>query len=124
MALQLLDALVFYSSDLIGFGYAGLKTLEVVQHPKQEMDSKWLVYWVMFSAFYVVEFLLVPVLNIILFGQYHYIRFMLLLYLTLGGGAGALYSKFARPLLEQHAPQLLGSGSKHGSGTAKFNSRG
>eukprot|EP01061_Rhynchopus_euleeides_P039185 TRINITY_DN6722_c3_g1_i1.p2 TRINITY_DN6722_c3_g1~~TRINITY_DN6722_c3_g1_i1.p2 ORF type:complete len:148 (+),score=55.45 TRINITY_DN6722_c3_g1_i1:64-444(+) len=121
MALQLVDALIFYGGDLIGFGYAGLKTFEAVQQPKNEdLDSKWLVYWIMFSAFYVAEFFLTPILSIILLGQYHYVRFMFLMYLTLGGGAGALYHQHVRPQLEKHLPQVLDSGNKPGAGLNKF----
>ena len=106
MAMFLIDSAIYYGADLVGFGYAGLKTFETIQKKNEEADTKWLIYWMMFAALYVVEFFVSPILNFVLFGQYHYIRFMLFVYLSLGGGAGALYKQHVLPNLKGKVPGL------------------
>eukprot|EP01064_Diplonema_japonicum_P024851 TRINITY_DN3560_c2_g3_i1.p1 TRINITY_DN3560_c2_g3~~TRINITY_DN3560_c2_g3_i1.p1 ORF type:complete len:134 (+),score=31.63 TRINITY_DN3560_c2_g3_i1:61-462(+) len=124
--MRLLDAGVYYSSDVVGFGYAALKTFETLQSSEEDtgLDKKWLQYWVVFALLYTLEFFLAPILGIFLFGQYHYVKFVAVIYLNTGG-AQLIYNKHLVPLIQQHAPDLLkgpsGFASTVGKGIEKMN---
>eukprot|EP01059_Diplonema_ambulator_P019820 TRINITY_DN33486_c0_g1_i1.p1 TRINITY_DN33486_c0_g1~~TRINITY_DN33486_c0_g1_i1.p1 ORF type:complete len:135 (+),score=23.97 TRINITY_DN33486_c0_g1_i1:52-456(+) len=124
--IRLLDAVVYYSSDIVGFGYPALKTFETLQTSEDEksMSKQWLQYWVIFALLYSLEFFLAPLLRIFLLGQYHYVKFVIIIYLNTGG-AQLIYEKHLIPLIKQHAPDLLkgssGIASTVGRGIEKMN---
>ncbi|KAJ9460377.1 HVA22/TB2/DP1 family protein [Diplonema papillatum] len=101
-AIALVSTLAYYAGDGIAFVYPGLQTLKsVMQDDKAE--TKWLVYWVVFSLFYTVEYFVKPILELITMGGYHWLRIAFILYL-LFGGANYLYDNVLIPNLRKYLP--------------------
>ena len=42
--------------NLIGFGYPAYASVKAIESPQTNDDTKWLMYWVVFAVFSVVEF--------------------------------------------------------------------
>eukprot|EP01063_Lacrimia_lanifica_P009418 TRINITY_DN16422_c0_g1_i1.p2 TRINITY_DN16422_c0_g1~~TRINITY_DN16422_c0_g1_i1.p2 ORF type:complete len:128 (+),score=63.60 TRINITY_DN16422_c0_g1_i1:75-458(+) len=120
----ILDTLVYYCGDVIAFGYPGLKTFEAAQKAdtgSEAVDLKWLTYWVVFSLFYVVEYFLYPVLDLVLFGQYHYVRFAILVFFSANDGTQKLYNDVLMPQLRTFLPDLFAKVAPGvGAGARKF----
>ena len=42
--------------NLVGFAYPGIATMLALESPEKEDDKKWLIYWIIFSLSYSIDF--------------------------------------------------------------------
>jgi receptor expression-enhancing protein 5/6 len=93
-------------SDMIGFLYPAYASLRAIESPDPHDDTEWLVYWVVFSALFVVENFLEWVLFWI---PYYYplkVTFLLWCMLPRYKGAQMVYDTIIKPLFKQHGSAI------------------
>jgi len=97
--------------------YAGLKSFRAIQSPDPEDDKQWLTFWLLYSLFDLVCFVLDLFLWVIPF--YGGLKCAILIFLGVLGGASRIYpvleplllqgdevAKKYEPILEQHLKKL------------------
>jgi receptor expression-enhancing protein 5/6 len=87
-------------SKLVGFLYPAFESLKALETARGTDDSKWLTYWVVFSAFNFVEHFVEFIFGILPFYFLIKMCFFLWLYLPLTNGADMIYDKFVSPLFD------------------------
>ncbi|CDJ41800.1 hypothetical protein, conserved [Eimeria tenella] len=101
--------------DIAGFLYPAWMSFLAIESPGTEGEKLWLTYWVVYSAFSILEYFVDFILFWIPF--YYLFKFCFLLYLALPRfkGAETIYNLVIRPLLlqqQQPLQQLAEAGNK------------
>jgi len=89
--------------NLIGFVYPAYVSIKAIESPQTSDDTKWLMYWVVFALFGVVEFFSDILLN--WFPLYWLIKCAFLLWCFLpfaSNGTNTIYYRVVRPLFLKH----------------------
>lgn len=88
--------------DIAGFLYPAWMSFRAIESPGTEDDKLWLTYWVVYSAFSIVEYFVDFILFWVPF--YYLLKFCFLLYLALPSfkGAEVVYNVIVRPFLLEH----------------------
>jgi len=108
--------------NLIGFGYPAYASVKAIESPPTSDDTKWLMYWVVFALFSVVEFFSDLLLN--WFPLYWLVKCVFLIWCFLpfaSNGTNVIYSRVVRPLFLKHqgsVDNLLDKAGKVASGLA------
>lgn len=88
--------------NVVGFAYPAYKSFKAVESQSTDETKLWLTYWVVFSLFFFLEYLI----DIILFWLpfYYLIKlfFLLYLYMPQVRGAESVYNYIIRPILLKH----------------------
>ncbi|ETB59246.1 hypothetical protein YYC_03482 [Plasmodium yoelii 17X] len=88
--------------NLVGFAYPAYQSFKAVESQGHAETKLWLTYWVVFSLFFFIEYLI----DIILFWVpfYYVIKLLFLLYLYMPQvrGAETVYNYVIRPILLKH----------------------
>lgn len=88
--------------NVVGFAYPAYKSFKAVESQSTDETKLWLTYWVVFSLFFFLEYLI----DIILFWLpfYYLIKlfFLLYLYMPQVRGAESVYNFIIRPILLKH----------------------
>lgn len=91
----------------IGFIYPAYASVKAIESTPRDDDTKWLMYWVVFSLFSVVEFFSDILLN--WFPLYWLAKCLFLLWCFLpfaGNGTNVIYTRVVRPLFLKHQGQV------------------
>ncbi|ODN05000.1 Receptor expression-enhancing protein 5 [Orchesella cincta] len=91
----------------IGFIYPAYASVKAIESPPRDDDTKWLMYWVVFSLFSVVEFFSDILLN--WFPLYWLAKCLFLLWCFIpfaGNGTNVIYNRVVRPLFLKHQGQV------------------
>jgi receptor expression-enhancing protein 5/6 len=102
--------------NFIGFLYPAYCSVKAIESPPRDDDTKWLMYWVVFSLFSVVEFFSDILLN--WFPLYWLAKCLFLLWCFLpfaGNGTNVIYNRVVRPLFLKHQGQVDNLLNKVGS---------
>ncbi|KAI4838924.1 protein YOP1 [Plasmodium brasilianum] len=88
--------------NVVGFAYPAYQSFKAVESQSKDETKLWLTYWVVFSLFFFIEYLI----DIILFWVpfYYLIKLLFLLYLYMPQvrGAEIVYNYIIRPILLKH----------------------
>lgn len=88
--------------NVVGFAYPAYKSFKAVESQSTDETKLWLTYWVVFSLFFFLEYLI----DIILFWlPFYYLMklfFLLYLYMPQVRGAETVYNSIIRPILLKH----------------------
>ncbi|CAL8138088.1 unnamed protein product [Orchesella dallaii] len=87
----------------IGFIYPAYASVKAIESPPRDDDTKWLMYWVVFSLFSVVEFFSDILLN--WFPLYWLAKCLFLVWCFLpfaSNGTNVIYLRVVRPLFLKH----------------------
>lgn len=93
--------------NCIGFIYPAYASVKAIESTPRDDDTKWLMYWVVFSLFSVVEFFSDILLN--WFPLYWLAKCLFLLWCFLpfaGNGTNVIYTRVVRPLFLKHQGQV------------------
>ena len=97
--------------DLIGFVYPAYMSFKSMDSGSQD-DTQWLTYWVVFSAWSIVESILHVLVLFIPFYYYLKIAAILWMYHPTTRGAETMYTQALRPLLLQYLEKPSGKKSE------------
>ena len=102
VALLFIGAGAKFISNVIGFTYPVYATIKAIETTAKEDDTQWLVYWVVFSLFCVIE----NFVDFILFWLPFYyplkVSFLLWCMLPNYNGANAIYQAVIKPTFLRH----------------------
>merc|ERR1712141_223643 len=93
--------------NLIGFLYPAYQSVLAIESNSKDDDTKWLTYWVVYSAFSLMEFFTDIFLWWIPF--YWFFKVMFLLYCMLPGqynGSMMVYTYILKPFIQKHKSKL------------------
>jgi len=98
---------------LIGFVYPAYQSIKAIESTNKDDDTQWLTYWVVFSAFSIVEFFS----DIILywFPLYWFIKCIFLVWCfapVSWNGSHTIYHRFLRPQYLRHSNSIDNAISK------------
>ncbi|ETW20487.1 hypothetical protein PFFVO_00540 [Plasmodium falciparum Vietnam Oak-Knoll (FVO)] len=92
--------------NVVGFAYPAYQSFKAVESQSRDETKLWLTYWVVFSLFFFIEYLI----DIILFWVpfYYLIKLLFLLYLYMPQVRGAVmvYNYIIRPILLKHEKMI------------------
>eukprot|EP01095_Lingulamoeba_sp_RSL-Kostka_P003886 TRINITY_DN15004_c0_g1_i1.p1 TRINITY_DN15004_c0_g1~~TRINITY_DN15004_c0_g1_i1.p1 ORF type:complete len:227 (+),score=55.04 TRINITY_DN15004_c0_g1_i1:42-722(+) len=83
--------------NFVGFIYPAFASFKAIESVNKDDDTQWLVYWVVFATFCVLEYFVDIIIS--WFPFYFIFKFLFLLYLHLPTGATGLYNFLIRPVL-------------------------
>jgi len=88
-------------TNLVGFVYPAYMSVHAVESPDKSDDTQWLIYWIVFAFFSIIEYFSYTVLYY--FPFYYIVKLVLLMWLFLPNTKGALvvYNKAVKPLVTQ-----------------------
>jgi len=87
----------------VGFIYPAYASVKAIESPPKNDDTKWLMYWVVFALFSVVEFFSDILLN--WFPLYWLVKCVFLIWCFIpisSNGANVIYNRVVRPLFLKH----------------------
>ena len=90
----LVGSLVQILCNLVGFIYPAWRSIHAVRSPQKDDDTKWLIYWIVFASFSVVDF---SVFSSIPFYWLAKVVFLMYLYLPTFKGANVVYERYIDP---------------------------
>lgn len=93
--------------NLIGFAYPAYASVKAIETPLKEDDTKWLMYWCVYSLFGILEFFSDQLLFWIPF--YTLSKCLFLLWLMVpgkNGGTYLVYNKVLRPFVLKHQSEI------------------
>jgi len=91
--------------NAIGFGYPAYCSIKALESSKKDDDTQWLVYWVVFAAFSVVEFFSDILAGWVPF--YWLMKCAFLIYcMSPLNGAGTIYNKIILPLFHKNQSKI------------------
>jgi receptor expression-enhancing protein 5/6 len=89
--------------NLIAFVYPAYASVKAIESPQLDDDTKWLMYWVVFSVFSIAEFFSDILLN--WFPLYWLVKCVFLIWCFLpisGNGTNFIYYRLVRPFFLKH----------------------
>ncbi len=93
--------------SFVGFLYPAYCSLKAIESQDPEDDTKWLMYWIVYSAFSMVEFFTDIILFWIPF--YNFLKCAFLVYCmapTSWNGSIFIYNNFIRPFVLKHEKEI------------------
>ncbi len=93
-------------TSLIGFVYPAFKSFEAIETKRKGDDTQWLVYWVIFSFFTIMETFIEYLLYWIPFYYAFKIAFLLWAMLPQTKGAQLLYDTFLKDFMKKNESKI------------------
>lgn len=93
--------------NLIGFVYPAYISVKAIESTDKDDDTEWLMYWVVFAVFSVVEFFSDILLS--WFPFYYFAKCVFLIWCMLPvswNGSKYIYTKVVRPFVQQHEENI------------------
>lgn len=103
-------------SSLVGFGYPAFKSFQAIETKHKGDDTQWLVYWVIFAFFSIMETFIDLLLYWIPFYYAFKLAFLLWAMMPQTKGAKYLYDTFLKDLLKKNESKIdaaLAEAKKH-----------
>ncbi|VWU49285.1 protein YOP1, putative [Hepatocystis sp. ex Piliocolobus tephrosceles] len=88
--------------NLVGFAYPAYQSFKAVESQSTDETKLWLTYWVVFSLFFFIEYLIDIILFWVPFYYLMKLLFLLYLYMPQLRGAETVYNYIIRPILLKH----------------------
>ena len=107
--------------NIVGFAYPAFKSFEAIETKVKGDDTQWLVYWVIFSFFSMIEVFADFLLYCIPFYYAFKLAFLLWAFLPQTRGAQFLYNSFLRDFLKKNESRIdaaVENAKKHTSNIA------
>lgn len=96
-----------FISSLLGFIYPAYASVKAIESDRKDDDTQWLTYWVVYSAFSLVEFFADVFLG---WFPFYYLAKMLFLGWCMApiasNGSQFLYGRFIRPFILKHQKKI------------------
>jgi len=106
--------------NVVGFIYPAYQSFKAIESKEKKDDTQWLVYWVVYSCFTIVE----TFVDFILFWipMYYAFKaaFLIYCYLPSTQGASFIYDNFLKDFLKKHEEKIDATIDKAGASTAKM----
>jgi len=102
----------------IGFLYPAYKSIKAIESKSTRDDQRWLIYWVVYSSFILVEYFSDILLS--WFPMYYFGKAALLVWCMLYNGSEVIYYNFIKPLFLKHEKEidnLVETAQTKGAGT-------
>jgi receptor expression-enhancing protein 5/6 len=93
-------------SSIVGFVYPAFKSFQAIETKKKGDDTQWLVYWVIFAFFSIMETFVDILLYWIPFYYAFKLAFLLWAMLPQTNGAKFLYENFLKDLLKKNESRI------------------
>lgn len=93
-------------SSIVGFLYPAFKSFQAIETKKKGDDTQWLVYWVIFAFFSIMETFVDILLYWIPFYYAFKLAFLLWAMLPQTNGAKFLYENFLKDLLKKNESRI------------------
>ncbi|KAK6739814.1 hypothetical protein RB195_008358 [Necator americanus] len=90
----IIGALAQIISNVVGFVYPAYRSIKAVRSSVKEDDTQWLIYWIVFAWFSIVDF---SVFSTVPFYWLFKVVFLLYLHLPVFNGATVIYHNFIDP---------------------------
>ncbi|WKY00468.1 hypothetical protein Q1695_014930 [Nippostrongylus brasiliensis] len=91
----IIGALAQIISNIVGFIYPAWRSIKAVRSNTKDDDTQWLIYWIVFSTFSIVDF---SVFSTVPFYWLFKISFLMYLYLPMFNGATVVYESIIDPV--------------------------
>jgi receptor expression-enhancing protein 5/6 len=93
-------------TNFLGFAFPAYASFKAIESPEKDDDTQWLTYWVVFSAFSLLETFSDVLAES--FPTYYAFKFAFLIWLSapVTRGAEFLYSNFIRPFLLENEKSI------------------
>ncbi|SCP04224.1 HVA22/TB2/DP1 family protein, putative [Plasmodium ovale] len=88
--------------NMVGFAYPAYQSFKAVESQSHDETKLWLTYWVVFSLFFFIEYLIDVILFWVPFYYLVKLLFLLYLYMPQVRGAETVYNLIIRPILLKH----------------------
>mmetsp|Transcript_3778 Transcript_3778/g.13009 ORF Transcript_3778/g.13009 Transcript_3778/m.13009 type:complete len:161 (-) Transcript_3778:103-585(-) len=99
-------------ANMVGFLYPAFCSFKAIESEDKNDDTQWLIYWVVYSTFIILE----SFIDILLYWvPFYYAIKVGFLFFLMRGGAKQLYDGFLRDILvhaETHVNEVVGGGVK------------
>ena len=108
--------------SIVGFGYPAFKSLEALETKKRRANKQWLVYWILFSFFTIIETFVDYLLYMIPFYYAFKLAFLLWAMLPQTKGATLIYDAFLKDYVKSQESKIdaaIASASKAVAKTTK-----
>lgn len=92
--------------NVVGFAYPAFKSFEAIETKVKGDDTQWLVYWVIFAFFSIIEVFVDFLLYWIPFYYAFKLAFLLWAFLPQTRGAKFLYDSFLKDLLKKNESRI------------------
>merc|ERR1712125_132453 len=92
--------------SLVGFAYPAYKSFEAIEGPNKTDDTQWLIYWVVYAFFSVIEVFINLLLYWIPFYYAFKMAFLLWAMLPQTKGARFLYDSFLKDFLKKNESKI------------------
>ncbi|KAK3735171.1 hypothetical protein QZH41_018137 [Actinostola sp. cb2023] len=105
----------------IGFAYPAFQSVKAVESPQKDDDTQWLIYWVVFGCFNIVEFFSDILLS--WFPLYFLTKLIFLGWCMAPvkwNGADTIYHKVIKPFVLRHQKQIDSALDKVGEQVDKY----
>lgn len=109
-------------SSLVGFAYPAIKSFQAIETKNKGDDTQWLVYWLIFALFSMMENFVNIILYWIPFYYAFKLAFLLWAMLPQTKGAKFLYDSFLKDFLKKNESKIdaaLQEARKHAAGVVK-----
>lgn len=95
-----------FIANFIGFTYPVYATIKAIETEDKEDDTDWLIYWVVFSAFHVIENFIEFVVYWIPFFYPLKVTFLLWCMLPQYKGSHIIYKNVIKPFFDKHSAAI------------------
>ena len=93
-------------ANFIGVMYPAFQSFKALESPNSDDDKKWLTYWLVFSAFSIMDHFAAMVLTYVPFYYIFKLCFLVYLFHPMTDGAVVIYSRYLYPTYKKYEKNI------------------